>query len=228
MVVGVTFDVFGTLFDWRSSLLGVVERVLEGVGAGVNAREFLDYWRNRQLIYTHVDTMLERGRTPFIEITRNALLHTLRRYNITFSDEDIKALVDKWRDLEPFPEVRYVVRRIKENGYKIAPLSNGDRDIISMLVKKLDVEFDDIFSSEDVGAYKPNPRIYAQASERWGLGKEEIMHVAGSPIDAVGSKSYGYVTTWVNRLGIPHEEFPYKPDYVVKDFNGLLEILKIK
>jgi len=227
MVVGVTFDVYGTLFDWRG-VVGVVASVFEGLGVGVSAGEFAEVWRGRQLFYTQVNTMLGVGHVSFREITRRALLYTARRYGIELWAGHVDRLVNAWDDIEPFPEVRQCVRRIKEHGLRIAPLSNGDVSQLRKLVDKLGIEFDDIFSAELVGVYKPHPGIYEQACRKWNLKPSEIMHVAGSTFDVVGSKTYGMATTWVNRTGEVYDEFEAKPDYVVKDFNELLRILNIE
>jgi len=227
MVVGVTFDVFGTLFDWRG-IGGIVSSVLREIGVEVSSDEFIEVWRNRQRFYMQVNTLLGVGHVSFGEITRRALLYTAKRYGIELRADHVDRLVNSWDEIEPFPEVKICVRRIKEHGFRIAPLSNGDIVQLRKLIDKLGIEFDDVFSAELVGVYKPHPRIYEQACTKWNVKPSKIMHVAASAYDVAGSKTYGMVATWVNRTSEIYDEFEAKPDYIVKNFNELLRILNIE
>jgi len=224
-ISGVTFDVYGTLFDWRT-VEKVVFKIFEKKGVEVDVVEFTNYWRSKQLFYTHVNTLLNKCHERFRNLTRDALVHTLRRYGLDMDDAEVEEAVKAWDDLEPFPDIEDALNKVRGMNLKIAPLSNGDLEALRILTAKLSIEFDDIFSAELVGVYKPHPKIYEQAPRKWNLKPSEIMHVAGSTFDVIGSKSFGMVTTWVNRTNMIYDEFHLKPDFTVKNFRELVEVLK--
>ncbi|MDJ0270925.1 MAG: haloacid dehalogenase type II [Aigarchaeota archaeon] len=225
-VKGITFDVFGTLFDWYGSLVPRVESMLRESGAAVNVESFMTVWRTKQLSYTQINTMLGKGWMSFREITERALRYTIKTFAVSVSSSALSELISAWYELRPFPDVIPALRRLSEMGYMLAPLSNGDNDMLQSLVKRLDVRFDAIFSAENVGVYKPHPAIYEQAVKAWNIRPEEIMHVAGSPFDAIGSKSYGLKTVWVNRQSSVFDEFDQRPDSIVRDFEELVGVLR--
>ena len=224
MVRGVTFDVFGTLFDWRV-VRGVVESVFDRCGVDMDVDGFITLWRSKQLFYSQVNTMLGRRHMSFREATRRALVYTLTRYGVALDEHEVEELTEAWDNLSPFPEVGECLVLIRERGLLMAPLSNGDKVSLNKLVSKLPKVFDDIFSAEDAGVYKPHPRIYEQASKKWGLKPADILHVAGAPFDVAGAKSFGMMTVWVNRTGEIYDEFEEKPDFVVRDFRELVNVV---
>lgn len=224
-VKALTFDVFATLFDWHGSLAPKVRNFLQCCGVSLDTDAFLQAWRVKQFVYMLINTTMGLERYSFLDITRRSLLYVLKTNGIETSLDKLSELVATWDDFDPFPEVDKAVSEIKRRGYLIAPFSNGDRKTIEKLCGKLSTRFDAILSSEDAGVYKPHPRFYQLASKTLGLKMYEILHVAAGPFDIIGSKSVGMMTVWVNRRGLIFEELDYRPDFEVKDFNGLLEIL---
>ncbi|MDG6939254.1 MAG: haloacid dehalogenase type II [Nitrososphaerota archaeon] len=214
----VTFDVFSALFDWESTLTPLVR------DRGVDAPAFVRAWRQKQLAYAQLDTMLGRGHTGFRRLTELSFEHTSKSFGAPTVARS--ALLGAWSALEPYPEVRGVLAALRRGTLLLALLSNGDRDMLSELAGRLGVRFDDIFSAEEAGVYKPHPRIYSLPLVRWGLEREDVLHVAGSTTDALGSKAFGLPTVLVNRKKTALEELGEPPDYIIDDLSALPRLLK--
>jgi 2-haloacid dehalogenase len=129
-----------------------------------------------------------------------------------------------WQKLEWWPDVEEVLTTLKARGYLIGLLSNGDEAMLQALAARLPVACDHIFSSEEAGVYKPHPDIYALPLRRLGLTAEEVLHVAGSRIDAMGAKAAGLRCAWSNRQGDKVYDVAYSADYEFENLLGLLEI----
>jgi 2-haloacid dehalogenase len=219
----VTFDVYSAMFDIRRSLVPVIKKELGR--HGIDAAEFLKIWRETQLRYLQLDTLLSRGRTSFRELTRLSLMYTCARSGVRL-DGDAKSLVAAWEDLTPYEDVGSTLMELRREGYDVGLLSNGDRDMLHSLAGRLAVKPRYIFSAEDAGVYKPHPKMYSQAVELTGLGVEEVVHVAGGSTDVVGSKSFGFFTVWVNRSGSVGETLPFQADETISTLVQLAAKLK--
>jgi 2-haloacid dehalogenase len=224
-VKAVTFDVFAALFDIKGSLTPKLDKVLRQSRGSVSSGEVFRVWREAQLRYSQTSTLLERKHFKFKDLTRRSLVQTSRIFNFSLNGSQIDELVDAWERLVPFPEVGGVLRRLSGSQYKIALLSNGDKEQLLKLAEILDFEFDEIFSAETVSAYKPNPAIYLQVLKKWKLKPAQVLHAAGGSSDAIGSKSVGFKTVWVNRGHAVGDQFPFRPDYVFDSMEGVLGLL---
>lgn len=193
----VTFDAYAALADYRASLLPVVEAI-PGLGAE-RARGFLELWRARQLAAAALSNALERDRIPFRECTALALDYALKQHAIDVDATARAELVRAWYPLAPWPEADEVLAALKARGLRIAILSNGDRDMLEAIAARLATPFDDIFSSEQCGCYKPHPDVYRLPIR--ALGIDGYVHVAGSANDVVGARSAGIRCYWSNRQG---------------------------
>jgi 2-haloacid dehalogenase len=222
---GITFDVFAALFDLKSSLIPGLRRILSEHGSSVAAEDFYKIWRETQLRYSQINTLLSKGHVPFERLTEYSLVYAEKRFGVELAKPERQAMVRGWQELKPFPEVITTLQKVKDLGYRIALLSNGDRLALRELAGRLDVDFDAIFSAEDAGVYKPHPSIYKQAVTRWRSRPARVMHVAGSSTDATGAKCAGLVTAWVNRDGLPQDQLHYQADYVLASLGELLPIV---
>ncbi|MCS7095134.1 MAG: haloacid dehalogenase type II [Thaumarchaeota archaeon] len=222
-VKAVTFDLFVTLFDWRGTLIPLIDELLSI--QRVRADQILDQWRTRQIYYTMLDTLLGKGHTPFLEITRRSLVHTLKSLGIAVDRGAVDKLVNKWNDLKPLPEVDETLGALRGKGYAIAVLSNGDPETIDSLTKKLKVKFDYLFSAKQSGLYKPHPKIYLDAAERMRLRPENVAHVSSTVYDVVGSKAAGLRAIWIDVAGENFDEVEFEPDVRIRKFSELLDHL---
>ena len=217
----ITFDVFSALVDYRASLLPVVGTI---PGLASDDRErFLELWRTRQLAVAAISNSLQRGRISFRDCTGLALDYGLKRFDLgvdaTLRDDLIRA----WYALAPWPEADEVLAACREKGCRLAILSNGDQDMLEALAGGFQTSFDDIFSSEHCGVYKPHPDMYALPIRE--LGVQDYLHVAGSPNDAIGAGAAGVSCYWSNRQG-DHLLLPeHAPLAEGPDLRGLVDLI---
>ncbi len=224
-VSAITFDVYSALFDLHKSIVPQVDHCLKEIRSSVSPVEFFRNWRETQLRYAQVSTNLSKEHFKFNDLTHYSLSYACRKFGVNLADHARRKLVDAWCHLEPYSDVEPVLKQLKADGFRIAMLSNGDTDMLHILSGKLSVKFDAVFSADTVGAYKPHPKIYHQPVKAWNLQPPEIMHVAGSPTDAIGAKACDLTSVWVNRGGIIGEELPFKPDYEIRTLTALQAIL---
>ena len=169
---------------------------------------------------TMTDTLLQRGRTPFRELLRRALVFRLQEAQISFTPEEVSSLVGGWERLQPYPDVKEGLGALKGR-YLLAVLSNGDPDMLAKAVPGLGVPMDRVISSAQAGAYKPHPSVYLTAARLLGMEPSQVLHVASHPFDLIGAKAAGLRTAYVDRHGTPFDETPYTPDLVVKEMREL-------
>jgi 2-haloacid dehalogenase len=213
-----TFDCYGTLVDWEGGaatfLYGIALR--EGDSDAPSGRVMRDRWEAIQ--FEHL-----RDYRPYKQILADSLSDWASEYGYSVSEEDGEALVRAMRGWQPFPDTRPALTRTREAGMKLAIISNTDRDIIEHTLKHLEVPFDDVFTAEDAGAYKPSETVFSQALERFGEDPADVIHVAfGFKYDIGPAQRLGCQTAWVNRHveSAPGEE---KPDEEWRDLWGLAE-----
>jgi len=218
----ITFDVYTALFDIETSLAPVVDRHLK-VSSGLS---FVREWRRKQLEFALIGNSLQKERIPFSELTDRALKDTLVRANLSATESVKRKLLDAWLELQPWPEASSVLTALHRKGHTLGLLSNGDADQLKVLATRLPPVFTHIFSSEEAGFYKPHPAVYALPMEGLHLKADEILHVAGSPVDALGTKAAGLHCAWSNRQNQPVPDPRYPPDYEMSNLSQLPEILE--
>ena len=129
--------------------------------------------------------------------------------------------------LSPFPEVPEVLKKLKKKNYKLGILSNGTPSLLNELVKSnnLDNIFDDVFSIEEVGIYKPDAKVYDMPIKKYKIQKEEVAFLSANTWDVSGGGNYGYSSIWVNRNNNFFDNLDYKPKDEVKNLKQLLDII---
>ena len=152
-IKAIIFDAYGTLFDVNSA----AEKCKDKIG---NKWEgFANYWRTTQLEYTWLRSLMKRHK-DFWQVTGESLDKSMKAYEINSSMRN--ELLDLYKILSPFKEVPEVLKSLKEKNYKLAILSNGTPALLNELVKSNNLEniFNNIFSIEEVGVYKPDSKVY--------------------------------------------------------------------
>ena len=136
-------------------------------------------------------------------------------------------LLNLYKILSPFKEVPEVLRTLKEKNYKLAILSNGTPALLNELVKSNNLEkiFDDLFSIEQVGIYKPNSKVYDIPIKKYQIQKNDIVFLSANTWDVSGAGNYGYNSICVNRNKNIFDKLDYLPKNIIKDLNQLLEIV---
>lgn len=224
MVRWLTFDVYSALFDFRASLRPELAAACGGEDAE-RVAAMLECWRSRQLALAMQHALLQRGHLSFRRATRLALDSTLTAFDLDLPESARALLVTAWDGLEPWPEAPRVLEQLRQRGYKLALLSNGDQDMLEALAARLPA-MDAVFSAERAGAYKPHPNVYWFAVNRLGEAPGRLLHVAGSATDVMGARAAGLRCAWSNRSGDTPLDPDFMPHHELSDLCGLLPLLE--
>jgi len=213
----IIFDAYGTLFDVNSAAEKCKEKI------GDKWEGFANYWRTTQLEYTWLRSLMKRHK-DFWQVTEDSLDKSLLAFKIDASMRS--ELLNLYKILNTFPEVKEVLKNLKEKKYKISILSNGTPDLLDGLVKSNNLEkmFDDIFSIEKVGIYKPDEKVYKMPIDKYKVTKNEIAFLSANTWDVSGAGNFGFNSIWVNRNKNIFDKLDYIPH---NEVNNLKEILKI-
>ena len=217
-IKAIIFDAYGTLFDVNSAAEKCKNKI------GDKWEGFANYWRTTQLEYTWLRSLMNRHKN-FWQVTEDSLDKSMKAYKIDLSMKD--ELLDLYKILSPFEEVPKVLKLLKEKNYKIGILSNGTPGLLNELIKGNNLEniFDDIFSIEEVGIYKPNSKVYEMPINKYKIKKDEVAFLSANTWDVSGGGNYGYRSIWVNRNNNIFDNLDYKPKEEVKNLNQLLDIV---
>ena len=163
-IKAIIFDAYGTLFDVNSAAEKCKDKI------GDKWEGFANYWRTTQLEYTWLRSLMKRHK-DFWQITEDSLDKSMKTYEIDSSMRN--ELLDLYKILSPFSEVPEVLKKLKEKNLKLAILSNGTPALLNELVKSnnLDNLFDDLFSIEEVGIYKPDYKFYDIPIKKYNIEK---------------------------------------------------------
>ncbi len=218
-IKAIIFDAYGTLFDVNSA----AEKCKDKIGDKWEA--FANYWRTTQLEYTWLRSLMKRHK-DFWQITEDSLDKSMSVFKIDNSMRD--ELLDLYKILSPFEEVPDVLKSLKEKNFKLAILSNGTPSLINELVQSNNLNnlFDDIFSIEEVGVFKPVSKVYDMPIKKYKIEKNEVAFLSANTWDVSGGGNYGYNSIWVNRNNNIFDKLDYSPQNEIKNLNGLLDITK--
>ena len=217
-VKAIIFDAYGTLFDVNSAAEKCKDKI------GDKWEGFANFWRTTQLEYTWLRSLMKRHE-DFWKVTEDSLDKSMNLFKI---DKSMKnELLNLYKVLNTFPEVRDVLNKLKEKNYKLAILSNGTPKLLNELVSSNNLNniFDDIFSIEEVGIYKPDAKVYDIPVKKYKIQKEEIVFLSANTWDVSGGGNYGYSSIWVNRNNSIFDNLDYIPKKEVKNLNQLLDIV---
>ena len=162
----------------------------------------------------------------FWQVTEDSLKKSMEAYKIENSMKN--DLLNLYKVLSPFEEVLETLKSLKEKKYKLAILSNGTPELLNELVKTNNLEsyFDDIFSIEEVGVYKPDTKVYDIPIKKYGIKKNEVIFLSSNTWDVSGGGNYGYQSIWVNRNKNIFDYLDYKPKNQINSLKDLLDIIK--
>jgi len=219
------FDQYGTIVDMQSGLTEAVAPFLRAKGWAGRPGSFVTWWRRTHFENSMIDALCDRGHTPYREIGHRAVSHVMDRCGIAYTPEEVRRLVSEIETLKPFPDVVAALHRLRAAGYKLAILSNGDRDMLKAAGPHIGFPFDHVVSVEEAGYFKPHWKTYAKAEEIIGEDRASILFVANHAFDCIGAKSYGMRAAFVDRRKRPFGRTPHQPDLVVADFGALAAAL---
>ena len=217
-IKAIIFDAYGTLFDVNSAAEKCKNKI------GEKWEDFANHWRTTQLEYTWLRSLMNRHK-DFWQVTEDSLKKSMEAYKIETSMRN--DLLNLYKVLSPFEEVLETLKSLKEKKYKLAILSNGTPELLNELVKTNNLEsfFDDIFSIEEVGIFKPSSKVYEIPIKKYKIDKGEIAFLSSNTWDISGGGNYGYNCLWVNRSNDVFDNLDYSPKYELKNLNELLDII---
>ena len=217
-IKAIIFDAYGTLFDVNSAAEKCKDKI------GKKWESFSNYWRTTQLEYTWLRNLMGRHK-DFWQITEDSLDKSMKVFEI---DSSMKIdLLNLYKILSTFPEVKDALNILKEKKYKLAILSNGTPSLLNELVKSnnLDNVFDDVFSIEEVKAYKPDPKVYNIPINKYQIQKNEVAYLSANTWDVSAGGNYGFNPIWVNRNNNIFDNLDFKPINEIKNLKNINELL---
>ena len=217
-IKAIIFDAYGTLFDVNSAAEKCKGKI------GDKWEDFANYWRTTQLEYTWLRSLMNRHK-DFWKITEDSLDKSMKFFKIDNSMRN--DLLDLYKVLSPFSEVKETLNKLKKKDFKLAILSNGTPSLMENLVKNNNLEniFDDIFSIEEVGIFKPDSKVYELPVNKYNIKKDEILFLSANTWDVSGGGNYGFNSVWVNRNKNIFDNLDYQPLDEIHDLSELLEII---
>jgi len=216
------FDAYGTLFDFNSAVDICSKEV------GEKSEELSTIWRQKQIQYTWLRSMMDEY-VDFWQITGDALDYAMSAISVK-NDKLQNRLMQLYKKLELFPEVSNVLNNVKNGNISTAVLSNGTQEMLFNVIEHSNLShlIDVVISADEVGVYKPHPKVYQLAVNSLGVNPEEICFMSSNAWDAHGAKSFGFKVIWINRYQLPHEQIPTKPDIIINSLEPISYLLGLK
>ena len=161
----------------------------------------------------------------FWQVTEESLDKSMKAFDI--DNLMRKELLDLYKVLSPFKEVPEVLKTLKGKNYKLGILSNGTPALLNELIESNNLKniFDDIFSIEEVGIYKPSSKVYDMPIKKYNIQKDEVVFLSANTWDVSGGGNYGYNSIWVNRNKNIFDNLDYKPKNEIKNLKELIDIV---
>ena len=215
------FDAYGTLFD--------VSAAARIAAKEPNREKFKEVWpsvsnqwRLKQLQYTWLRSMTH-SYTDFWTVTKNSLDYALESHGLHENFELKERLLALYWELQPYPEVSSMLKKLKTKGIKTAILSNGSPEMLSSAVNSSNLSdlIDEIISVEKVKIFKPSSLVYEQIENVIECSKSEVLFVSSNGWDIAGAAGFGFETAWVNRSKEPIDRLPYKPTHILRNLEAI-------
>ena len=218
-IKAIIFDAYGTLFDVNSAAEKCKGKI------GDKWENFANYWRTTQLEYTWLRSLMKKHK-DFWEVTEDSLDKSMKVFKIQSSMRN--ELLDLYKILSVFPEVLGVLEDLKKRKFRLCILSNGTPALLNELLKinNLNDFFDNVFSVEQVGVYKPDSRVYDIPLKKYKIKKKEVVFLSANTWDISGGGNFGYNTIWVNRNNNVFDNLDFIPKNQIVSLKGLLDIIK--
>lgn len=199
-----TFDCYGTLIDWNGGIGRELERLFGAARGG-------------ELLHAYHELEPQIQREDPQRSYREVMAVALARLGAPADEQD--ALGRSLPDWDPFPETSAALENARARGWRLAVLSNTDRDLLDASLARIGVEFDLTVVASEIGSYKPAPGHWDEFFVRSGADRERHVHVGASLFhDVAPATALGLRTVWINRLG---EDAEPQPDVELHSLSGL-------
>lgn len=219
-----SFDCYGTLIDWESGLLSALRPTLENRKTEYDKGDLLE-------MYAALESDVEsEAFRSYREVLAEVYRRLARALDFSVSEEEVAIFSDSVKNWLPFGDSQAALRALQTR-YRLIILSNIDSDMFDHSEKALGIKFDEVFTAQQIGSYKPSRRNFQFLLDHSGCDRSEILHVAQSLFhDIVPAKEMDMSTVWVNRRSRkkgfgatpPSEGLP---DLEVPDLNTLVSLL---
>jgi 2-haloacid dehalogenase len=219
------FDAYGTLFDVAAAArLAAKEPGNETLADAWP--KLAEFWRQKQLQYTWLRAITGHH-TDFWQVTQDGLDWALDALNL--QNPALRSrLLELYHELAAYPEVPSVLSALKAEGFATGILSNGAPAMLDAAVKSARVgnHLDAVLSVEDVGVFKPSPKVYDMVGAKFGTDASDVLFVSSNGWDAAGAAGYGFQTAWINRADEPIDRLPSRPAHVLADLTPIPDLAK--
>ena len=215
------FDVYGTLIN-TSGVFNSLEKMI-----GDKAKSFTDTWRTKQLEYSFRRGLMNKF-VDFSVCTKDALEYSCRYFKINLTDGQKSDLLNEYKVLPSFPDVKKGLQKLKKEGHKLFAFSNGSLNAVSNLLINAEIInlFDGVVSVEAVQVFKPSPLVYKHFNSFTNSTKETSWLISSNPFDVIGAATYGMKTAWVQRSSDAiFDPWGIEPTTVIKNLTELSEKL---
>jgi 2-haloacid dehalogenase len=220
-IKGFVFDAYGTLFDVYS-VTALCEQLFPGQGAAL-----AQLWRVKQLQYAMMRSLMGRHR-DFWRLTEDGLVYACKALGLELTADSRARLLQAYLHLTAFPDVKPGLEGLGGLGLRLAILSNGEPKMLQAAAQSAGIAslLDCVISVEEVGIFKPSPRVYGLAPERLGVGAAELGFVSSNAWDVAGAASAGLRALWIQRSAAePPEELGFGAERVVHAITDLPPLL---
>jgi len=218
------FDLWDTLLDRESTLVPALEALLSEHGSDYDPSVLLRRYLAMHFRDSMIDSLVPGPHTPFKEISRRALAYRLEQLGLDVPDAEVRAVIRRWKDLEPYPDVDDALDRLSGE-YALVGLSNGDPDMLEAVRPNFGTDLDGVVSVAEAGAYKPHRASYDLCCERFGVASHEVVFVTAHTFDLVGARAVGMRGAYLDRHEEPYGGWNRRPDLVVEDTGALADLL---
>ncbi len=185
-----------------------------------------EVWRQKQLHYTWLRT-ITGDHADFWQVTQDGLDWALEALGL--DDPRLRdRLLALYRELDAYAEVPEVLRALKADGLKAAILSNGSPGMLSDAVHSagIGLHLDAVLSVEEVGAFKPDARVYGLVGAHLEVAPSEVLFVSSNGWDVAGAAGFGFRAVWVNRAGEPIDRLPGRPERILRDLTAIPDLAR--
>ena len=211
------FDAYGTCFDINSAAQNLAKEI------GKDWLSFSTTWRTVQLEYTWLRSLMKKHE-DFWRVTEDSLDFAMESHKI---DKKFRSkLLELYKKLNSYPELVTCLKNLKEKNVKTCILSNGSPSLLNELTAHAKVQdlFDNLISIEEVGIYKPHPKVYELVTKKFNCKPEEVCFLSSNTWDIVGGGIFGYQSIWVDRFGKTFDKLGYQPKFKIKDLSELIKL----
>lgn len=219
-IKALVFDAYGTLFDVYS-VASLGEQLFPGRG-----KDFSQLWRLKQIDYTWLRSLMGKH-VDFWKVTQDALDFTCKQLNLECGQSQRDQLMQAYNHLTAFPDVRPALEGLAP--VPLAILSNGSPTMLQAGARSsgIDSLLKYIISVEDAGIFKPSPKVYQLAIDKFKLkDRRNIGFVSSNCWDAIGAKSFGFTVFWINRGNAPVDVLDAPPDRILNKLTDLIPLIK--